>query len=293
MSSQSSAAKHWCFTINHYTVSDDIELMELQPHTEYLVFGKEVSPTTGVNHYQGYVVLKEKARLTALKKRLSRAHLEVARGTPKQASDYCKKENDYLEFGKLPDPPHKLGGDATATRYQEAWELAKLGDIEAIDSRIRFVNYNVVRRIAQDHQKMPANLDAPACGIWYHGPPRSGKSWKARSTEGTQYLKPCNKWWDGYQNQDIVIIEDIGLEHDLLGYHLKIWADRYAFPAEQKGTTICIRPKKIIVTSNHTIDEIFRAVPATVAALKARFVEVEFAPRADPPVLNTPLVLGG
>lgn len=48
-------------------------------------------------------------------------------------------------------------------------------------------------------------------------------------------MKLCNKWWDGYQGQENVIMDDIGQEHKCLGQQLKIWADRYACVLETKG----------------------------------------------------------
>lgn len=100
-----SRAKNWCFTINNYG-PDDIErltTLATQPHISYFIYGRETGDS-GTPHLQGYVHYGTRQRFTQVKAEIgNNAHLERSRGSPTQASDYCKKEGDFTEFGSLPD----------------------------------------------------------------------------------------------------------------------------------------------------------------------------------------------
>lgn len=123
-------SRYWCFTINNPTEADS------EPFTEekreetftYYVIGNEIG-TEGTYHKQGFCVFKKPLRLTAVKKIIPRAHLEPMRGTAQQASDYCKKDKDFVEYGALPAAPHTAGGQATKQKYETALANAKNGII--------------------------------------------------------------------------------------------------------------------------------------------------------------------
>lgn len=105
---------------------------------------------------------------------------------------------------------------------------------------------------------------------WHWGPTGLGKSKHVRTTYPDAYIKMPNKWWDGYGNEETVIIEDVQKEHACLGYHFKIWADHYPFPCEIKGSTCKIRPVRIIVTSNYHPRDIWDD-PQILAPVLRRF----------------------
>ena len=68
-----------------------------------MVMGEEVGEREQTPHLQGFVQLTKKRRLTTLKRLFGvmELHLEPMRGTPKEASDYCKKDNQWTEFGTI------------------------------------------------------------------------------------------------------------------------------------------------------------------------------------------------
>ena len=98
MAAQEAAAKRWCFTINNPTDDDKFwENAEQQEQLEYLVVQYEVGEQ-GTPHYQGFLILKRRNRLTWLKKNMNdRAHWEKTRGTDQQAADYCRKDDTHPE----------------------------------------------------------------------------------------------------------------------------------------------------------------------------------------------------
>lgn len=260
-----SKARGYCFTINNPTDSDREALEKIE--CRYMVLGNEVGEE-GTKHIQGYVLFKSPRSFEAIKKLMPRAHIEVQRGTSKQAADYCKKDGDFIERG---DPPKEKsdGGDMEKRRWEEAFQAAKEGRMEDIPADIFVKHYRTMKEIRKDYMVKPDDAD-DVTGVWMYGGPGVGKSRAARERYPNAYLKMQNKWWDGYQDEEYVILDDFDSKE--LGHHLKIWADRYSFLAETKGGAIHIRPKKIVITSNYAPDDPkFGWDAEMVGAIKRRF----------------------
>ena len=266
----SSRHRRFVFTWNNY---DQVALDYLATlQVRYIVYGKEIAPRTGTPHLQGFVVWNHAKTESASRTILRGCHVEVARGTASQAANYCKEDGDYVERGDLPSDPAEQG-DNERQRWDLAWDSAKAGAIEEIPPDIRIRCYSTLKRIGMDY--MPRIDPLPdVCGIWLFGQSGAGKTRAATSRYPEAFPKPRNNWWDGYQEEEVVIVDDVDKFDVALGGKLKHWADFAPFIAEVKGGSRKIRPRLVIVTSQYTIGDIWQD-RETVEALGRRFRLVE------------------
>jgi hypothetical protein len=250
----------WRFTLNNYTDEEEAALKVLE-NVKYMVFGHEIAPTTLTPHLQGYIYFKNDTSFTAVKKINPRMAWFNANASAEANRNYCTKEDTarFFETGIMPlskAAKAKKAGDSEIDRYEQAWAAAKSGDLESVPVDIRIKCYRTLKEIKKDY--MPKGTDLTELdNLWIWGPPGCGKSTTARRMCNNEfYPKQMNKWWDGYQNEEVVIIDDWELESHL-GHHLKNWADHFSFLAETKGGMLQIRPKRIIITSNYSLHDCF------------------------------------
>lgn len=265
-----SQSKRWCFTLNNYTEEDCVNIALWD--VKYMLVGKEQGHTTNTPHLQAYVIFKKNQRLSAVKKLQSSAHWEIAKGTTEQNITYCTKENDYQEYGTKPTTP-KEKGLMEKERWTEIIKSIEDGTVKEQHPEI-YIKYNgtcnrLLKRKVEDNEEL--------CGEWYYGESGTGKSRSARTTYPDLYDKLLNKWWDGYQEEETVLLDDLDHTHaSHMGQALKRYADHYPFRAEVKGSSMVIRPKKIIVTSQYTIEQLWPDDTELQQALKRRFKMTHF-----------------
>ena len=261
--------RNWVVTINNYTGVPDAEFLKGPPPIKYLCFGKEVS-STGTPHLQMYVsFVNAVAQPSQYFRRFGSGHFIPANGTAEQNAEYCSKEGDFTELGRRPlshgekgelggQLGGQRGGDMEQARWQMTWDLAKQGRIEEIPADIRIRHYSTINKIAAKYQKPPPKL-SELDNLWLVGPAGTGKSTFVHDKYPGGYKKSMTKWWCGYNVDDeghsTVILDDLHprwSEKELL----KNWADVFSFVAETKGGSMQIRPQRIVVTSNYTIEQV-------------------------------------
>jgi len=173
-------SKRWCFTINNPTDVDGIAVVSLADHDQctYLVAGDEVGES-GTKHIQGFVCFNRAWRFKRLKKFLGdRVHLEAARGTSEQASEYCKKDGKFEEYGEVPQDC-KITSELNLAIWDQARKLAREGRFDEIrsDLYVRYRNsFHGIHEEFSSAKECISSLD----GIWIMGGTGIGKSKYAR-----------------------------------------------------------------------------------------------------------------
>ncbi len=273
-------SRGWVYTLNNYT-AEDIDLVKLI-ECRFHIFAKEIGESL-TPHLQGFIYFPNALRLSSLRTKFlpAKPHFEKMMGTVQQAADYCRKE--WLADMDNVDQPWSKGsqplsqrqkGLCTKEQFAETWAHAKAGEIDSIidkypDLALRY--YGTILKIRRDFQVRPENLKR-LDNIWVWGNPETGKSEYVR-TLGTYYVKSLNKWWLQYHTtkEPNVILEEFGRSHACLGHHIKLWADKYPFMAEDKNGGGWLRPSRIFVTSNYSIEQIWPDDKQMQLAVKRRF----------------------
>lgn len=89
----------------------------------------------------------------------------------------------------------------------------------------------------------------PTKVIVVQGPTGTGKSKYCLDTYPNAYWKQRSQWWDGYQQQDTVILDEFygWIPFDTL---LRI-CDRYPLLVETKGGQVQFTASTVVITTNH------------------------------------------
>jgi len=189
---------------------------------------------------------------------------------------YCKKSKSQLagpwEFGEAPKFEH----DKRALKKEQNEKIIN-GDLQKMvaDGELGWRDYKKAKEFQTMYNadckfKEQKDVIHTMDHQWIYGPTGTGKTTHARTTYADHFIKGKNKWWDGYVGQETVILEDIGKSDVWMGDRLKEWADKWPFEAEFKGGVIRIRPRRIVVTSNYHLRDLWED-PNVYEPLERRF----------------------
>ena len=131
---QLNQAKNWTFTFNNWT-SDEYEILlrSIRDNSAKCIIAKEIAPTTGTPHLQGYCSLLRKARPSEIIPFWKKCHWEKAKGNV---------EAQWLYHTKLDtvEPPFHKGFEEMENKY-EIIETIKSEDLYPWEEEI-ILRYN-------------------------------------------------------------------------------------------------------------------------------------------------------
>lgn len=240
----------------------------------YLVAGYEIGEK-GTHHIQGYAEFSACVRPSAMRKVLGPAHFEISRGKPQQASDYCKKDGDFDEWGELSSGQ---GAREDLRRLRDEvqsgatdLELCENDDtVSAFAKYPRFVDRARIAFGVPFETVLRDNIHV----VLFFGPAGSGKSSYARKIAPDAYWKDQSRWWGRYTGQTTVIWDEF-YGGCCTPREFNLVCDRYPHTVEYKGGEQPLRATTIIIISNFMPTDWWGTnTRVNVPALTRRFHEI-------------------
>jgi len=206
-----------------------------EKNVRYICWGVEICPTTKKQHWQGFAIFNRTCRYPKAKQWIGagECHVESRKGTRPDARTYCTKEGSFVEFGifegvtkeelfKKPISYLKEFYPEFYCRYHRG--LEKLH----VDKGAAWRNVRV---------------------IWLWGKAGCGKTRYVMEMDDV-YKHDGMKWWDGYDGEDIILLDDFDKSaFDDRRYMLNI-LDGYRLRLEVKGGFTYAKWSQVYITTN-------------------------------------------
>ena len=289
----------WIFTINN-PVQTETELFEYLKglyNVRYFVFAKEKGDKEETIHFQGYIEFSEPKYFSKMKNDFSEpyvkpsAHIQMRKGTKKQARDYAKKVGEYadkkhtqigeaLEYGTLP------GESGQRTDLENIVQMINddipLNDIKAAyPSQYLMYHKNIEhlynRHLAEKYKKT-RRLDLEV--TYLYGAAGAGKTRCILDLHGDDKVYRVTDYsdlpFDNYDGEEVLIFEEYRsqIKIDQMLNYLDIYPLRLR--ARYNNKVACYQ--KVYVVSNWKPYEQYKNVqlehPETWRAFVRRFHKV-------------------
>ena len=238
--------KTWIFTLNNWE-EKQLEMIRKWEKT-YLCMGKEGKDKT--KHIQGYITFKRNYRLKQLKKLLPEAHWEIAK--VKDGMNYCMKEGDYeIEDNRKQGKRTDL--ENVSIKIKEGKNEKEIFE----DHPIEYLKYhNGINKAI--NLKVKGRTSKPTVR-WIYGPTGSGKTrsvFDKYETEDIWVSGKDLKYWEGYNGQQVVLLDDF--RKDFCTFHelLRI-LDRYPYRVNIKYGSRELTSTYIYITTPFRPEELY------------------------------------
>ena len=202
-------ARKWCVTWNNYTEEDCESFKAMAKSCSYIVCNKEVAPTTGTPHLQGYLHLKNAMSWSALRKKMPTAFLIVAGGSDAQNRDYIYKVNDpeqrveevWFEEGEKPKKTPGSRTDLVVCREMVKAGMKKAEIADALTSMQSVKSMDAYIQIAEKPRNFKTEVR------WFWGNRKDAEYYAAQWLDDSDaYVTDNLDWWQRYDADENVML---------------------------------------------------------------------------------------
>jgi len=277
---EDSKSRRWALTMYNLETAWD----ELRADNAACIVGQvEKCPKTGRLHLQ--VGIYYKSQRVWPKKKYPTAHIAPEWKEGSQIT-YCTKPESRIVgpflIGKLPKPGERTDLQQLAT----AVVTGELSTIQIAQEKPDiFVRYYKGLQALEAITTYQHRTEKPEV-IWRWGPTGAGKTYYAYERFGADevYMKDGTQWWDGYQQEKCILIDDFDGKwpfRDLLRL-----LDKYKYQGQIKGGYIPVNSPHIVITSEFHPMTWYQGTQLA-QVMRRLLMVVEHAPRAEHPELSS------
>lgn len=178
-------------------------------------------------------------------------HLAMSNGTSPQNIEYCSKDNnDVLVYGETATTggPSGKKSELAAAMIKDGASIKRVAE-EMPDYFIHA--YRGIKALKDALFSCDEPRDFKSFVKVYFGATGTGKSRKAHDEDSIQWTHGGDRWFDGYQGQEVVLFDDFaGVSSGITFRKLLQLTDRYPLTVPVKGGFTNWRPRTIIFTTN-------------------------------------------
>lgn len=227
---------------------------------KYIIYGKEQGEK-GTPHLQGFIILNNAKSFTAIKKQLPQgAHIELCKGTPYDNFEYCSKDGSFTERGERPDRVGQGKRNDMKIIKKSIAENMKIKQMLETDIIVNYQQLKYAEGLSKYYER---KRNKKTYVKWYYGPTGTGKTHTAYETMKEQYgedeiyiAMDTAQWFDGYDAQKIVIIDD--MRKDFIKFHLLLkLLDKIPYRVQTKGSTRQFLAETIIITAPYRPEDMY------------------------------------
>lgn len=256
-----SRSRDYAFT---FYPEEERELFTSNKVIRYIIYGIEKCPTTGRTHFQGYAYFAREVSWKIAKAELSNdksLHVEECKGEREDNILYCMKgEQSKDEWKQFKEKGPNWGINAEIKEFGVKPKQGKRTDIHLFNQKLEEgVPLKDIIKDSNNYQccRM-AELKYKYCEnkrpikdievIWIYGGTARERKMAAYLEEEDIFTPMSDKWWDGYDMDKTVLIEEYDNKY-CNSKRLDQLTDIFPFRIETKGGSRQVQYTKIIFTS--------------------------------------------